>query len=125
MRAQQHGTVSDISAVGMKNPTSGDFSVMLNGIKAGQLGHVFTYNGWEVSTEGNPLVHAILRGRTNRHGENIPNYHYEDVMFLSEKYLSMSLLNPAIIIDTNHTNSGKSMSNKDSQICIIGVSLIY
>lgn len=106
---QQHRmTVSGVSVpVGMKNPTSGDFSVMLNGIKAGQLEHVFIYNGWEVSTTGNPLAHAILRGRTNRHGEDLANYHYEDLIFLSEKYLSMSLDNPAIIIDTNHANSGK------------------
>lgn len=111
---QQHRlTASGISVpVGMKNPTSGDFSVMLNAIKAAQLEHIFIYNGWEVSTDGNPLTHAVLRGRTNRHGENVPNYHYEDLMFLAEHYQNLALLNPTVIIDTNHANSGKCFAQQ-------------
>jgi len=101
-------TVSGLDIpVGMKNPTSGDLDVMLNSIKAGQIGHLFSYNGWEVKTPGNPLVHSVLRGAMNKHGQSIPNYHYEDMMLITELYLKRSLENPAVIVDTNHANSGK------------------
>ncbi len=106
---QQHRlTVSgfDVPA-GMKNPTSGDVSVMLNSVYAAQHPHSFIYRGWEVNTEGNPLAHAVLRGATNKHGHNIPNYHYEDLNRLLEMYNDMDLLNPACIIDANHSNSNK------------------
>ena len=93
--------------VGMKNPTSGDFSVMLNSITAAQHGHRFIYRSWEVETNGNPLAHSILRGAVNKHGETIPNYHYEDLRLLWEKYQQKDLLNPAVIVDTNHSNSNK------------------
>ncbi len=106
---QQHRlTVSgmDIPA-GMKNPTSGDFSVMLNSVQAAQHGHDFIFRGWEVQTTGNPLTHTILRGATNKHGQSIPNYHYEDLSLLVQMYSERSLLNPACIVDANHSNSGK------------------
>lgn len=93
--------------VGMKNPTSGDFSVMLNSVVAAQHGHDFISRGWEVSTEGNPLTHTILRGAVNKHGNTIPNYHYEDLQLLLEMYGKRDLANPAVIIDANHSNSGK------------------
>ena len=93
--------------VGMKNPTSGDFSVMLNSVVAAQHGHDFISRGWEVSTEGNPLTHTILRGAVNKHGNTIPNYHYEDLQLLLEMYGERDLANPAVIIDANHSNSGK------------------
>lgn len=93
--------------VGMKNPTSGDIKVMLNSIKAAQIPHTFIYNGYEVQTSGNPLAHAILRGAVNQYGRNIPNYHYEDLMFLSRKYSEAKLVNPAVIVDCNHANSMK------------------
>ena len=93
--------------VGMKNPTSGDFSVMLNSVVAAQHGHDFISRGWEVSTEGNPLTHTILRGAVNKHGNTIPNYHYEDLQLLLEMYGERDLTNPAVIIDANHSNSGK------------------
>ena len=93
--------------VGMKNPTSGDFSVMLNSVVAAQHGHDFISRGWEVSTEGNPLTHTILRGAVNKHGNTIPNYHYEDLQLLLEMYGERDLANPAVIIDSNHSNSGK------------------
>jgi 3-deoxy-7-phosphoheptulonate synthase len=92
---------------GMKNPTGGDLEVMLNSVQAAQLPHVFVYNGWEVKTTGNPLAHCILRGAVDPYGTNIPNYHYEDLMRLSEIYKKRNLLNPAIIVDTNHANSNK------------------
>lgn len=106
---QQHRlTVSGMEVpAGMKNPTSGDLSVMLNSIKAAQLGHTFMFNSWEVNTSGNPLAHAILRGAVNDYGRNIPNYHYEDLNYLAQDYLERNLDNPAIIIDTNHANSMK------------------
>lgn len=106
---QQHRlTSSGISIpVGMKNPTSGDISVMMNSITAAQHKHTFIYRGWEVHSEGNPYAHAILRGYVNKHGQAIPNYHYEDLMHLCENYLNSGLQNPAVIIDTNHSNSGK------------------
>lgn len=93
--------------VGMKNPTSGDLSVMLNSIIAAQGHHTFIYRHWEVKTDGNPLAHAILRGAVNKHGNAIPNYHYEELQLLLEKYQDTNLLNPAAIVDTNHANSDK------------------
>lgn len=106
---QQHRlTISgmDIPA-GMKNPTSGDFSVMLNSCIAAQSGHTFLYRGYEVKTSGNPLTHTILRGAVNKHGQSIPNYHYEDMQRLLEMYNKVDLLNHATIIDANHANSSK------------------
>jgi 3-deoxy-7-phosphoheptulonate synthase len=91
----------------MKNPTSGDLSVMMNSITAAQGGHQFIYRGWEVRSEGNPLTHAILRGYVNKHGQSLPNYHYEDLMLLNEFYHKSNLQNPGVIVDTNHANSGK------------------
>lgn len=93
--------------VGMKNPTGGDISVMMNSIIAAQNGHTFLYRGWEVKTAGNPLAHAILRGYVDKFGRNIPNYHYEDLQNLLEQYAESDLKNPAVIVDTNHSNSGK------------------
>ncbi len=93
--------------VGMKNPTGGDISVMMNSIKAAQSSHVFLYRGWEVKTHGNPLSHAILRGYVDKHGKSHPNYHYEDLYGLYETYMASGLKNPAVVIDTNHSNSGK------------------
>ncbi len=106
---QQHRlTASGVEApVGMKNPTSGDLSVMLNAIAAAQHGHTFIYRGWEAHSEGNPYAHAILRGYVNKHGESMPNYHYEDLLLLCDLYAARDLKNPAVIIDTNHANSGK------------------
>ena len=106
---QQHRlTVSgfDVPA-GMKNPTSGDLSVMLNSVYAAQHPHSFIYRGWEVQTTGNPLTHTVLRGAVNKHGNNIPNYHYEDLNLLLEMYQKLELENPACVIDANHSNSGK------------------
>jgi len=101
-------TVSGLDIpVGAKNPTSGDMEVMFNAIQAAQCGHVFLYNGEEVSTTGNPYAHAVLRGAVNHYGQNIPNYHYEDLMLCAEKYQKRELDNPAIIVDTNHSNSNK------------------
>ena len=93
--------------VGMKNPTAGDISVMMNSITAAQHPHTFIYRGWEVESTGNPLAHAILRGYVNKHGQSMPNYHYEDLINLAEIYDKSGLQNPAVIIDTNHANSGK------------------
>ncbi len=106
---QQHRlTASGIAEpVGMKNPTGGDISVMMNSITAAQHKHTFIYRGWEVHSEGNPLAHAILRGYVNKHGQSLPNYHYEDLIHLNETYASSGLANPAVIVDTNHANSGK------------------
>lgn len=106
---QQHRLTSsgcDVP-VGMKNPTSGDLSVMLNSVVAAQQGHEFIYRGWEVKTTGNPLAHTILRGAVNKHGQCIPNYHYEDLILLHELYKKRNLNNPACIIDANHSNSNK------------------
>jgi len=97
---------------GMKNPTSGDFSVMLNSCKAGQASHTFLYRGHEVLTDGNPLAHTILRGAVNKHGQNIPNYHYEDLIRLHDMYKEYDLKNPAVIIDTNHSNSNKQYNEQ-------------
>ena len=93
--------------VGMKNPTAGDISVMMNSITAAQHSHTFIYRGWEVESQGNPLAHAILRGYVNKHGQSMPNYHYEDLIHLAEVYEKSALKNPAVIVDTNHANSGK------------------
>lgn len=106
---QQHRlTVSgmDIPA-GMKNPTSGDLSVMMNSVIAAQGGHHFIYRNWEVKTDGNPLTHVILRGAVNKHGNCIPNYHYEDLKHLLEMYGARDFANPAALIDANHSNSNK------------------
>ena len=105
---QQHRlTVSGMDVpAGMKNPTSGDFSVMLNSVVAAQGAH-HALSQSEVETTGNPLAHTILRGAVNKHGEAIPNYHYEDLRLLWEKYQEKDLLNPAVIVDTNHSNSNK------------------
>lgn len=93
--------------VGMKNPTGGDNSIMMNAIHAAQSSHVFLYRGWEVKTLGNPYAHAILRGYVDNLGKSHPNYHYEDLYDLYESYARSGLENPAVIIDTNHANSGK------------------
>ena len=106
---QQHRLVSsgmDVP-VGMKNPTSGDLGVMLNAVYAAQHGHDFIYRTWEVETKGNPLAHTILRGAVSKHGQCLPNYHYEDLMLLHELYAKRDLVNPACIVDANHSNSGK------------------
>ena len=92
---------------GMKNPTSGDFSVMLNSVYAAQHPHSFIYRGWEVKTTGNDMAHTVLRGATNKHGNNTPNYHYEDLSRLLDMYNKMDLKNPACVIDSNHSNSNK------------------
>ena len=106
---QQHRlTASGLNLpVGMKNPTSGDLNVMINSIKAAQSSHIFGYGGWEVESKGNALAHAVLRGSVDKHGQNISNYHYEDLCRLSELYNASGLKNPAVIIDTNHSNSNK------------------
>lgn len=93
--------------VGMKNPTSGDISVMLNSIEAAQHSQEFLFRGWEVRTQGNPLAHAILRGYVDSFGNSLPNYHYENLRSLCEAYHKRNLVNPAVIVDTNHANSGK------------------
>ncbi len=106
---QQHRlTASGMDVpVGMKNPTSGDISVMMNAIKAGQTSHMFIYRGWEVESAGNPYTHAILRGYVNKNGESQPNYHYEDLAHLYDTYIKMGLANPSVIVDCNHSNSDK------------------
>ncbi len=93
--------------VGMKNPTSGDLSIMMNAITAAQHSHTFIYRGWEVTSDGNPYAHAIMRGFVDRDGHSISNYHYEDLQKLSDIYAASGLINPAAIIDVNHANSGK------------------
>lgn len=111
---QQHRlTVSGFDvAAGMKNPTSGDFSVMLNSVYAAQHPHSFIYRGWEVNTTGNELAHTVLRGATNKYGRNVPNYHYEDLSRLMEMYHNMNLKNPACVIDSNHSNSNKQFEQQ-------------
>lgn len=106
---QQHRlTVSGMKVpVGMKNPTSGDISVMLNSIKAAQIGHTFIYRGWETKTDGNPLAHGIMRGSVDPYGRCVANYHFEDIAYLIEKYEVRNYDNPSIIVDTNHSNSNK------------------
>ena len=106
---QQHRmTVSgfDVPA-GMKNPTSGDMTVMLNSVVAAQHAHSFIYRGWDVDTTGNPLAHTVLRGAVNKRGQVLPNYHYEDLRLLCELYAQKNLQNPACVVDTNHSNSNK------------------
>ncbi len=107
---QQHRlTASGLDIpVGMKNPTSGDISVMMNSITAAQHKHTFIYRGWEAHSQGNPYAHAILRGYVNKHNQSMPNYHYEDLVHLCESYQKAQLQNPAVIIDANHANSGKN-----------------
>ena len=102
--------------VGMKNPTSGDISVMLNSIMAAQHPHTFIYRGWEVDTTGNPLAHAILRGDVNKHGESMPNYHFEELERLYNAYTAKGLQNMALIVDANHANSGKKYQEQP-RIC--------
>ena len=111
---QQHRlTVSGFDvASGMKNPTSGDFSVMLNSVYAAQQPHSFIYRGYEVSTPGNPLAHTVLRGAVSKHGNSTANYHYEDLNRLMEMYSERDLLNPACIIDSNHNNSNKQFKQQ-------------
>ena len=106
---QQHRlTASGLDIpVGMKNPTAGDIGVMMNSIKAAQSSHTFLYRGWEVKSQGNPYAHAILRGYVDKQGKSHPNYHYEDLYNLYETYSASGLENPAVIVDTNHANSGK------------------
>ena len=106
---QQHRlTASGISApVGMKNPTGGDLGVMMNSIVAAQSSHTFLYRGWEVTSDGNPYAHAILRGYTDFAGRSTSNYHYEDLLRVEELYAKSNLTNPSVIVDTNHSNSGK------------------
>ena len=106
---QEHRLVaSGIGApVGMKNPTGGDLSVMMNAIVASQSSHTFIYRGWEVTSDGNPYAHAILRGCLDYSGRSISNYHYEDLLRVEELYEKSNLTNPSVIVDTNHNNSGK------------------
>ena len=106
---QQHRlTASGLAIpVGMKNPTSGDLSVMMNSVVAAQSSHTFIYRGWEVTSEGNPYTHAILRGYVDYTGRNVSNYHYEDLLRVQELYENLNLKNPSVIVDTNHNNSGK------------------
>lgn len=115
---QEHRLTSSGIAVpvGMKNPTSGDISVMLNSIMAAQHPHTFIYRGWEVVTKGNDLTHAILRGYMNRHGEPIPNYHFEELERLYQAYSARNLKNMALIVDANHANSAKKYKEQ-SRIC--------
>ena len=98
--------------VGMKNPTSGDYSVMMNSVFAAQHPHTFTYRGWEVDTTGNPYTHVILRGSVNKYGITIPNYHYEDIKRVIKMYPRDKYQNPAIVIDCNHSNSGKKFEEQ-------------
>ena len=111
---QQHRlTVSGFDvASGMKNPTSGDFSVMLNSVYAAQHPHHFVYRGCEVKTSGNPLTHVVLRGAVSKHGNTVQNYHYEDLIRLHDMYEKMDVVHPAAIIDTNHSNSGKKFKEQ-------------
>ena len=106
---QQHRlTASGIEVpCGMKNPTSGTLSIMLNSCIAAQSSHTFMYRQWEVKTDGNPLAHTILRGAVNKHDQSMPNYHYEDLVLLNEMYQELNLKNPACIVDANHANSNK------------------
>ncbi len=115
---QEHRLTSSGIAVpvGMKNPTSGDISVMLNSILAAQRQHTFIYRGWEVETTGNPLTHAIMRGYVNKHGEAIPNYHFEDLEHLYNAYAAKGLENIALIVDANHSNSSKKYTEQP-RIC--------
>lgn len=111
---QQHRlTISGMDVpAGMKNPTSGDLSVMLNSVVAAQASHTFLYRTWEVNTSGNPLAHTILRGAVNKHGNSIPNYHYEDLNLLVSMYSERDLVNQATIVDANHANSNKQFKEQ-------------
>jgi len=111
---QQHRlTASGLSVpAGMKNPTSGDITVMLNSVHAAQKPHAFIYHDWEVKTSGNPLAHCILRGATDQDGKNTPNYHYKNLIQLAELYSKRELVNPTIIVDTNHSNSDKCFAEQ-------------
>ena len=111
---QQHRmTASGLDIpVGMKNPTGGDLSEMMNALKAAQSGHTFIYRNWEVETAGNPLAHAILRGYVDSHGITHPNYHFEDLARLSSLYALSGLQNPGVVVDTNHCNSGKKFEEQ-------------
>ena len=106
---QQHRlTASGLDIpVGMKNPTGGSLSVMMNALQAAQSPHTFIYRNWEVESRGNTLAHAILRGYVDSHGITHPNYHYEDLATLCDLYAASGLANPAVVVDTNHSNSGK------------------
>ena len=106
---QQHRLTASGLAIpaGMKNPTGGDLGVMMNAITAAQSSHTFLYRGWEVTSEGNPLAHAILRGYIDYTGKSVSNYHYEDLLQVNEMYAKSGLTNPSVIVDTNHNNSGK------------------
>ena len=115
---QEHRLVSsglDVP-VGLKNPTGGDLSVMMNSITAAQHAHAFVYRGWAVETTGNPAAHAILRGYVDAKGVSHPNYHYEDLLQLTELYAKTELANPAVIVDANHANSGKKYAEQP-RIC--------
>ena len=111
---QQHRLVSSGChvPVGMKNPTSGDLTVMLNSVQAAQSGHEFIMRDWEVKTTGNPWTHTILRGAVNKHGQCLPNYHYEDLILLHHLYTERNLQNPACIVDANHSNSNKQYAEQ-------------
>lgn len=112
---QQHRLVAsgiDVP-VGMKNPTGGDISVMLNSVMAAQHAHTFLYRGWEVKSSGNPCAHTILRGYLNKHGDSMPNYHYEDIEHLAAEYKKKGLNNPALIVDCNHANSAKKYKEQE------------
>ena len=111
---QQHRlTVSGMDVpAGMKNPTSGDLSVMMNSVLAGQSGHTFIFRSWEVNTPGNELTHTVLRGSTNKYGRNFPNYHYEDLIRLFNLYQEKNYKNPACIVDANHSNSNKQFKEQ-------------
>ena len=111
---QQHRLVASGIEVptGMKNPTSGDLSVMLNSVVAAQCSHSFIYRSWEVKTTGNELAHTILRGAVNKHGNCIPNYHYEDLNLVDRLYKERNLKNPAVVVDANHSNSNKQYAEQ-------------
>lgn len=115
---QEHRLVSSgmDCPVGMKNPTSGDISVMLNAVIAARHSHTFIYSGYEVTTSGNPLSHSILRGYVNKRGQSMPNYHYEDLNFVAENYAKRGIDNAALIVDANHANSGK-IYEEQPRIC--------
>lgn len=106
---QQHRlTASGVeAAVGIKNPMNGSIDVMMNSIEAVQSAHIFSYRGWEVESTGNPLAHAVFRGAVNTKGENVPNYYYENIEHLFKTYIERNIMNPSLIVDTNHSNSGK------------------
>jgi 3-deoxy-7-phosphoheptulonate synthase len=124
---QEHRlTVSGLDIpVGMKNPTSGDLRVMLDSIYAAHQPHVFVYNGWEVETSGNALAHGVMRGSIDRYGIHIPNYHYEDLIIVAEMYLERSLEYPSLIVDANHSNSGKKFSEQPRIVMEVISSLMY